>query len=173
MKNNSTIEIRMAEHREAAAISALIYDAFADEKEKYTDGAFADTTPGVEEIEERIKNKTVWVAVSNNVIVGTASCLTMGEGLYIRSVAVDRNARGSGIGRSLLNHMEKLALGMDCKHLELTTCAFLLPARRMYESLGFKQNGFEMLHGTELIRLKKILNPFSSKIKLQKYDHIK
>ncbi len=87
----------MAEHNEAAAISALIYDAFADEKASYTQRAFADTTPGVEEIEERIKDKTVWVAASNNAIVGTASCLPVGEGLYVRSVAVDRNARGQPV----------------------------------------------------------------------------
>jgi len=173
VKNNSTIEIRMAWHSEAAAISALIYNAFADQKVKYTDGAFAVTTPGVAEIEERIKDKTVWVAIINNSIVGTASCLSRGEGLFIRSVAVDRSMRRNGVARFLMNHIEKLALENDHKWLKLTTTAFLLPACSLYESLGFRHNGFEMLYGTELVRLKKILNPFSSKIKLQKHDHIK
>lgn len=163
----------MAGHSEAAAISALIYDAFADQKSNYTDGAFAATTPGVAEIEERIKDKTVWVAIVKDEIVGTASCVTIGEGLYIRSVAVDRSVRRNGIARFLMDHMEKLALENDHKWLKLTTTAFLLPACRLYESLGFKQNGFEILYGTELVKLKKILNPFSSKIKLQKHDHVK
>ena len=173
MKNNETIEIRMAEHKEAATISALIYDAFVDEKSQYTDGAFAITTPGVAEIEERIKNKTVWVAISNDLILGTVSCITKGEGLFIRSVAVDRAARRKGIARMLMNHAERLALENDCGYLKLTTTAFLLPACNLYESLGFKHNGFEMLYGTELVKLKKILNPFSSKIKLQKHDQVK
>lgn len=163
----------MAEHREAALISALIYEAFADERPKYTDGAFAITTPGVAEIEDRIKNKTVWVAIINSEIVGTASCIPGEEGLFVRSVAVDRAARGKGIGRILMNHMEKLALEMDCQHLVLTTTVFLLPACRLYESLGFKYNGVEDCCGTELVKMKKILNPFSSKIKLQKHDQFK
>jgi N-acetylglutamate synthase-like GNAT family acetyltransferase len=173
MKNISTMEIRLAEHKEAAAISALIYNAFADEKPKYTDKAFAITTPGVAEIEERIKNKTVWVVVSNHVIVGTASCIAWEESLFIRSVAVDKTKRRAGIARMLMNHFEKLALEDDRKYLKLTTTAFLLPACHLYESLGFKQNGFEDCHGTELVKMKKILNPFSFKIKLQKHDHIK
>jgi GNAT superfamily N-acetyltransferase len=173
MKNNGTIEIRLAEHKEAATIAALIYKAFVDERSKYTDGAFAVTTPGVEEIEERIKNKTVWVVVNNNAIVGTASCLPRGEGLFIRSIAVDRTMRRNGIARMMMDHIEKLALENDHKYLKLTTTAFLLPAWSLYESRGFKHNGFEMLYGTELVKMKKILNPFSSKIKLQKHDHIK
>lgn len=173
MKNFLDISIRMAEHKEAQMISALIYDSFVDERSKYTDGAFAITTPGVVEIEERIKNKTVWVAVRNGKIIGTASCMPRGESLFIRSVAVNRNERGNGIGRKLMEHMEKLALENDFKYLKLTTTSFLLPACKMYESLGFKHNGFEMLYGTELVKLKKILNPFSSKIKLEKHDHFK
>jgi ribosomal protein S18 acetylase RimI-like enzyme len=81
--------------------------------------------------------------------------------------------RRKGIAGLLMNQMEKLALEHDYKYLKLTTAAFLLPACRMYESLGFKHNGFEMLYGTELVRLKKILNPFSSRIKSQKHDYIK
>src|SRR5436189_6027334 len=98
----------MAEHREAATISTLIYDAFSSERVQYTDGAFAVTTPGVAEIEERIKNRTVWVAAMNNAIVGTASCLPRGEGLFIRSVAVAREMRRKGIAKILMTHMEKL-----------------------------------------------------------------
>ena len=173
MKNNETIEIRLAEHREAASIAALIYEAFVDERPRYTEEAFAATTPGVMEIGERIKNKTVWVAISNNMILGTASFIQGGGGLFIRSVAVNRAARRRGIARMLMNHAEKLALENDCSHLKLTTTAFLLPACSLYESLGFKHNGFEMLYGTELVKLKKILNPFSSKIKLQQHDHVK
>jgi len=173
MSNETNIEIRMAGHREAAAISTLIYDAFADQRPKYTDQAFAITTPGPAEIEERIKNKTVWVAIIDNAIVGTASCLPGKAGLFIRSVAVDRAARGKGIGRMLMHHLEKMALEMDCKYLKLTTTAFLLPACRLYESLGFKYNGVEDCYGTELVKMKKILNPFSSRIKMQQHDHVK
>ena len=172
MSNYSTIKIRRAEHKEAAAISALIFEAFVDERPQYSEGAFAITTPGISEIEERIRDNSVWVAVQEEVIAGTASCVRKGEGLFIKSVAVSRGARGKGIGRKLLEHMERLALEMDCRQLSLTTTAFLLPACRLYDSLGFKYNGVEDCHGTQLVKMKKNLNPFSSKIKLQRHDQI-
>jgi len=173
MDKQLDIKIRLARFEEAAAIAEIIFYAFEDKRSFYTDAAFALTTPNASEIEERVKNKTTWVAVNSDRVMGTVGGFIKGEAWFIRSLAVDRNCRRHGIASMLMNHMEKLALINDRRYITLTTCSFLVPACQLYESMGFVYDGYEDLAGTELIKMKKLVNPFSSKIKLQKHDHIK
>src|SRR5580765_7064444 len=94
MKTEKTIKIRMAVSSEAAAIAALLYQAFAEYKPLFTEKGFEDSTPVQKEIEDRIAEKAVWVAVFDNDIAGTVSILPCSEGLFIRSMAVSPGARG-------------------------------------------------------------------------------
>ena len=151
------IEIRMAKLEEAPAISALIYDAFAEERSYYTKEAFAFTTPGPQIIKDRIDDETVWIAIYKKEIIATVSGFHRGEGFYIRSMAVKKEARRTGLAKALLNHMEKMAVQNNCKNLKLTTASFLVPAVLLYESLGFRQCGNQDLYGTTLIKMIKEL----------------
>src|ERR1051325_8495472 len=144
------IEIRMAGINEASAIASLIYDAFAEERPHYTKEAFAFTTPDPEIIKGRIVDKTVWVVISSNKIIATASGCRRGEGFYVRSVAVRENVRRTGLAKALMNYMEQLAIQSNCKKLKLTTASFLQPAVKLYESLGYKECGNQDLYGTIL-----------------------
>ena len=152
------VTIRMAKPEEAATISSLIYDAFAEERPHYTIEAFAFTTPGPDIIKDRIIDRTVWVVVSANKIIATASGCRRGEGFYVRSVAVKKNERRSGLAKALMNHMEKLAIQNKCKNLKLTTASFLQPAVKLYESLGYRECGDQDLFGTTLIKMIKEIN---------------
>ena len=147
------IEIRMAKPEEATVISKLIHDAFAEERPYYTHEAFAFTTPDPEIIKDRIIDKTVWVVISSNKIIATASGSRRGEGFYIRSVAVKKKARRTGLAKALMNHMERLAIQNNCKNLKLTTAFFLQPAVKLYESLGYRECGNQDLYGTTLIKM--------------------
>ena len=147
------IEIRMAKPEEATTISSLIYEAFAEERPHYTKEAFAFTTPGPEIIKDRIIDKTVWVVISSNEIIATASGSCRGEVFYVRSVAVKKKARRTGLAKALMNHVEKMAIQNNCKNLKLTTASFLQPALKLYESLGYRECGNQDLYGTTLIKM--------------------
>ena len=155
----ATIRIRKAKHGDAAAIESLLYESFLEYERAYTPEAFRITTPGRREIESRIKNWTVWVALHANVIVGTVSAHPEGEALHIRSMAVRPSMRGRGIGKLLLQRVEKFASAKRYKRLILNTTPFLASAIRLYERLGFRPTGSERdWFGTTLSAMAKQVN---------------
>src|SRR5258705_6915738 len=96
------VMIRRAELNDAAAVAALLLDAFAEYRPLYTEKGFDATTPAANEIGKRIEQRAVWLAEHDNKIAGTVSIFPRGEELYIRSMAVSQVARGKGIGKILM-----------------------------------------------------------------------
>jgi GNAT superfamily N-acetyltransferase len=137
------VEIRRANQRDAAAIELLIRESFHEHEPAYTPQAFDLATPREHEIEKRIKEWAVWVAVRANVIVGTISAYSEGSSLHIRSMAVHPSMRGQGIGKLLLGRVEDFASANDYKRLLLNTTPFMNRAIRLYERFGFEFNGTE------------------------------
>ncbi len=160
------IKIRIAVPEDAITISILLYEAFKEYKSLYTEKAFAATILGIPKIEERIYNRTTWIALYDNVISGTVSLMHSNGGLYVRSVAVAPPAQGKGLGKALMEHAEEEALKNGFQQLELTTTPFLFEAIRLYENFGFEPGGHEDLYGTPLIKMvKKLKYPVASKNK--------
>ena len=160
----NNIQIRKAKLSEAPTVSALLHDSFLEYQSFYTQKAFEASTPGVIEVEDRIADNTVWVVLLEGKIAGTVSALVISKSLFIRSMAVAAFARRAGVAKFLMKKMEKIALENDCNKLELSCTPFLIPALKLYESLGFRISGYESPHGTELVRMTKplsILNPKS------------
>jgi GNAT superfamily N-acetyltransferase len=172
MKTEKKIGIRMAVLDDAAAIAALLYDAFKEYKQLYTEKAFAATTPSQLEIEDRINKNAVWLAVSDNKIIGTASVFPRYEELYIRSMAVSPNARGKGVGSILMEHIHEIAISEGSSFITLNTTPFLFQAIKLYERSGFKQQGMGHLYGTPLIKMNKYLEPVI-KNKIENNDYAK
>jgi N-acetylglutamate synthase-like GNAT family acetyltransferase len=142
-RRQAAIRIRKAKHRDAAAIESLLYESFLEYERAYTPEAFRITRSEKREIESRIKHWTVWVALHSNVIVGTVSVHPEGEALHIRSMAVRPSMRGRGIGKLLLQRVEKFASTNRYKRLILNTTPFLASAIRLYERCGFRVTGSE------------------------------
>lgn len=142
-RHQAAIRIRKAKHGDAAAIESLLNESFLEYERAYTPEAFHTTTPKKREIERRIKHWTVWVALDANVIVGTVSAHREGEALHIRSMAVRPSIRGRGIGKLLLQRVEKFAAANHYKRLILNTTPFLASAIRLYEQCGFQLTGSE------------------------------
>lgn len=135
----SDVEIRAALPDDAEAIAGVIREAFAPFEKLYTPEAYAYTTPEAEKIRERFNEKgAIWVALKNEKVVGTISVVPEDERLYIRSMAVSPTAQGGGIGRRLLEEVEKYASERGFARLYLYTTPYLKGAIRLYE-----QNGFE------------------------------
>src|SRR5258706_9399919 len=145
------IKIRRAVAGDGAIVSRLIYESFAEYRLFYTDKGFEATTPCREEVEKRIGNKAVWLALGNNEIWGTVSVFRRGEELYVRSMAVSPGARGQGIGKILMEHVHEMAYSNGCTTIILNTTPFLLHAISLYVRLGFLQESHRDPYGTPLI----------------------
>lgn len=146
---------------EAQSISELLHNSFTEYKRLYTEQGFRATTLSTLEVEKRIENNIVWVALHKELIVGTISIVPNGDGIFIKSLAVAPTARRKGVGREMMRQAEKIATKRVAEYLELTTTPFLYDAIRLYELLNFKRSGYDDLYGTPLIRMTKTLNQTS------------
>jgi GNAT superfamily N-acetyltransferase len=152
-------EIRLAETGDAAAISRVLFEAFVEFKRLYTEGGFAATALGAEQILIRMQEGPVWVAVRDGVALGTIAAMVKGESVYIRGMAVLPAARGLGAGAALLREVESWAIHEGYQRLFLSTTPFLDSAIRLYERFGFRRVDEEPqdLLGTPLFRMEKMV----------------
>ena len=155
------IEIRLAIASEAPEIASVLYESFVEYRPSYTPGAFDATAASIEEIQTRMQQGPVWVAVHQSKIVGTVAAVPIGDALYIRGMAILPSARGQAIGRLLLETIEKYARRQRYRRLTLSTTPFLDRAIRLYESFGFRRasDGPDDLYGTPLFTMELNLRP--------------
>jgi putative acetyltransferase len=158
-REHQEIEIRPAKSAEACAIAAVLLESFTEYKARYTDEGFAATTPTAREVQARLKEGPVWVAVYQNEIVGTASAILKTGSLYIRGMAVLPIARGRRAGELLLEQIERYAKRNNCQRMFLSTTPFLNRAIRLYERFGFRRTheGLHDLFGTPLFKMEKVI----------------
>ena len=141
MQARPIVRIRRANQRDAAEIELLIREAFLEHEPAFTPEAFITAMPGKPEIEKRIEDWAVWIAVTANAIVGTVSAQARGRRLQIRTMAVHPSMRGHGIGKLLLARVEHFAYAHGYKRLSLNTTPFMNRAIRLYEAFGFRFSG--------------------------------
>jgi ribosomal protein S18 acetylase RimI-like enzyme len=153
----SGVQVRRATTDDAAWVASVLRQAFAEYEPLYTEQGYAATTPGAGEIAARMGEGPVWVAVDREQIVGTGSVVSRREGSYIRGMAVTPSARGLGIGRRLLDEIQRFAIGQGCRRLFLSTTPFLDRAICLYEAFGFRRinDGPHDLFGTPLFTMEK------------------
>lgn len=84
------------------------------------------------------------VAVDDGVVVGYVLVLRnfdplMGKtNFWIDYVCVKSDARGKGIGKTLLKKVEEIAISEDVLFLQLTSSRFRTAARKLYVDMGFE-----------------------------------
>lgn len=153
------IRIRFATVGDAPVIALLLAESFVEYESLYTAAGYAATAITGEQIATRIKEGPVWVAVRDEVIIGTVSVVPQGSSLYIRGMAVLPTARGGRVGELLLTHIEKFAVSEGFQRLFLSTTPFLDRAIRLYQGFGFHRTneGHHDLFGTPLFTMEKLL----------------
>lgn len=119
-----SIEIRPAEGRESPAIASLLAESFAEYEHLYTSEGYAATVITSPQVEERIREGPLWVALSNEMVVGTVSVIAKKGSLYVRGMAVRPTARGQRIGELLLAQVENFATAERLQRLFLSTTPF-------------------------------------------------
>lgn len=69
------------------------------------------------------------------------SCWTVGDYCYLQDLYVDRSVRGSGAGRSLIEHVYAAARAMGCSRVHWLTQETNATAMRLYDRIA-ERSGF-------------------------------
>ena len=154
-----SVTILRATREDLDAVASVLAVAFAEYRPLYTEGGYARTTPSSRELDLRFDEGPVWVAVVGGVIIGTLSAVVQDDALHLRSMAILPNARGQGLGRSLLREAEAFARSAGVRCLTLSTTPFLDRAIALYEAYGFRRSGDDDLSGTPLWTMEMPLTP--------------
>jgi N-acetylglutamate synthase-like GNAT family acetyltransferase len=157
MVSATHLEVRRAGPADAPAIAAVLHESFVEFKALYTEGGFAATTLGTEQVLTRMREGPIWVALREGAVMGTVAAVVKNESVYVRGMAVLPAARATGAGTVLLQHVEGWASGQGCGRLFLSTTPFLSSAIRLYERYGFRRTdeGLHDLFGTPLFTMEK------------------
>jgi len=137
------ISVRRATNEDAGDILACLASAFAEYRESYSPGAFADTVLTAETIAERLREMTLFVATGETgKVIGTIACAVVSEDEgHIRGMAVVPESQGSGIARGLLVQAESYFRERNCKRISLDTTTPLKRAILLYQKFGFSPSG--------------------------------
>lgn len=87
-------------------------------------------------------NTKLFVAKESDSILGMLSVvfcmIPTGTKAWIEDVVVDKEARGKGIGKALMNHALKEAKNRGAKSVDLTSRPSRETANELYKSIGFQ-----------------------------------
>jgi hypothetical protein len=98
MVSAAHLEVRRAGPEDAPAIAAVLHASFVEFKALYTEGGFAATTLGTEQVLTRMREGPIWVALREGAVMGTVAAVVKNESVYVRGMAVLPAARATGAG---------------------------------------------------------------------------
>lgn len=81
--------------------------------------------------------RSYWVAEDAGRVCGFAGLAVAGPDADVQTVGVDAAVQGRGVGRALMTTLIDVAAGRGAARLMLEVREDAVPARRLYESLGF------------------------------------
>jgi|SRR6478609_6595928 len=123
-----TLQVRQRQSGDDRFIGRLAAQAFAE----------YDGQPGVT-MQRLIQRGTTWVAFRSDRPVGFATVVPLNQvSVDLCAIAVDEDARGVGIGRALLAHVELAALRAGLKEIRLHTAQSNLSALELFLKCGFR-----------------------------------
>jgi N-acetylglutamate synthase-like GNAT family acetyltransferase len=130
--------IRKATINDAHAIHEIIQEAF---KKYMVDTSLITPLPAltepIEKIQEDIKNSEVFIALIDNYPVGTVRVSLEKDSAYLSRFAVKLQYHNIGIGKSLINLVDKVLMSKNIKRVYLHTASKYRDLVRFYYSRGF------------------------------------
>lgn len=140
--------IRKAASSDGPALEQCMHAAY----QPYTDRIDARDLPPLNvDYAEEIRVAEVWIAESDNKVVGALLLATTGDEFSVANLAVHPRFQGNGLGRSLLDFAEKEALGRGYSEMCLSTHSKLSGNISLYRDLGWS----EFARGDSHVRMKK------------------
>lgn len=83
-----------------------------------------------------IEDETINAIVGHGALVVTR-VPSKGKIGIVHDIVVADNYRGQGLGRLVMSRLIDIATGLGLNHVDLTSNPSRVPARKLYESLGF------------------------------------
>ena len=110
----------------ADVADAAVLEA-ANQPKPWTEGVFRD--------ELAAENRSYFVAEDRG-LIGFAGVMVVGEEAHVTNLLVDPDARGRGVGRSLMVALIEAAVADGARHLALEVRSKNEAARALYDGLG-------------------------------------
>ena len=126
--------LRKAEQRDADALSACIDAAYA-----HYAAHISDLPPVSADCAGEIARHQVWVAETDNTIVGGLVLIPEQGFMRLANVAVHPDHRGAGLGRALMELAETESLDQGYRELRLTTHVAMPENIQLYQHLGWQE----------------------------------
>lgn len=134
----SLFEVRHAEESDIESIMEITREAFL----KYSDMTGIKKLDALEETYDDVKydieNKVVLIALSDGEPVGCVRVeIKPDSTAFLTRFAVKVTCQNNGIGKSLMNHVDKSMKKRDVKEISLYTASKAAPLIRFYYGRGF------------------------------------
>lgn len=142
MKNyefHTLFQVRLATENDISDIMKITREAF----EKYRELAGIENTPALDEthedIQKDIREKTVLIAFSDGEPVGSVRLDIDEENktAYLSRFGVKLTSQNNGIGKSIMNIVDRIMKDQGVKRLELHTASKITSLVRFYYGRGF------------------------------------
>lgn len=137
-----SIEIKLAELSEIDRI----YDFYKEvckglEGAKYSPLWQIGFYPCLEDIENHIKNKNIYIAVADDRIASAMATVNHGDYSSLHLFAVHSDFRIQYIGRLMMNRLFEISKERENSKIILDVVKDNLPAERLYQKMGFNYIG--------------------------------
>ena len=153
MTSTPHLELRPAEPHEAAAIAGLVRAAYA----RWVPAISREPLPMRVDYTKALQEHRFDVVAEGDRIVGVIETMQRDDHIWIENVAVAPDAQGSGIGRRLLDHAERLARTAGCFEARLLTNAAFEANVALYRRRGYVvDREEEFLNGITVYMSKKL-----------------
>jgi GNAT superfamily N-acetyltransferase len=111
----------------------------------------------LEDYSHVIAEAMVHVATQGKLVVGAIVLKTMGEGFYVDNVAVRPSAKGTGVGRMLLQLAESEASQLGYTSIYLATHELMVENRTLYKRIGYVEYDHRVVNGFPRVFFRKAL----------------
>ncbi|MBK9572117.1 MAG: GNAT family N-acetyltransferase [Rhodoferax sp.] len=145
--------VRIATLGDVPGITACVCEAYVH----YIERIGKRPGPMLEDFQETIKSAQVHVVESLGKIVGVAVLMITAEGFYLDNVAVRPSAKGTGVGRTLLELAESEARSQGFSSVYLATHELMHENRALYGRIGYKVYDSRIVGGYPRVFLRKQL----------------
>ncbi|MFK0688697.1 GNAT family N-acetyltransferase [Mesorhizobium sp. IMUNJ 23033] len=133
MTFDPTIQFRLAEPAEAAAIRDIVRAAYA----RWVPVIGREPLPMRADYDRAVREHQFDLAIEKGEIVGLIETMRHDDHLWIENVAVAPDAQGRGIGRLLLDCAERRAVEAGCAELRLLTNGAFEANVLLYRKQGY------------------------------------
>lgn len=136
------LTIRPARDDELDRVATLLVEAYAEYAARMSPDAWASFAQDIGNVRGRMIEAEVVVAERAGRLVGSVTLFTRHRGVRggtvgVRLLAVHPGARGTGVGRTLMEYAIERARAEHQNRVVLSTAQEMESARDLYEKLGF------------------------------------